>query len=57
MQSSTINIMEEFAIELAVESALMEFCEFETMPATVAAASAAAAAMSSEVVDDEKLSD
>ena len=54
MQSSTINIMEEFAIELAVESALMEFCEFETMPATVAAA---AAAMSSEVVDDEKLSD
>ena len=56
MQSSTINIMEEFAIELAVESALMEFCEFETMPATVAAA-AAAAAMSSEVVDDEKLSD
>ena len=55
MQSSTINIMEEFAIELAVESALMEFCEFETMPATVAAA--AAAAMSSEVVDDEKLSD
>ena len=55
MQSSTINIMEEFAIELAVESALMEFCEFETMPATVAAA--AVAAMSSEVVDDEKLSD
>ena len=53
MQSSTINIMEEFAIELAVASALMEFCEFETMPATVAAA----AAMSSEVVDDEKLSD
>lgn len=54
MQSSTINIMEEFAIELAVASALMEFCEFETMPTTVAAA---AAAMSSEVVDDEKLSD
>ena len=52
MQSSTINIMEEFAIELAVASALMEFCEFETMPTTVAAA-----AMSSEVVDDEKLSD
>ena len=54
MQSSTINIMEEFAIELAVESALMEFCEFETMPATGATA---VVAMSSEVVDDEKLSD
>ena len=53
MQSSTINIMEEFAIELAVESALMEFCEFETILATVVVA----AAMSSEVVDDEKLSD